>query len=56
MSMLGLNKKYLTYKSNTSSKFDQFAKDMPAVGSVVAAGGRQERKAEFLEKHYIKGF
>ncbi|KAJ2485491.1 hypothetical protein IWW37_005930 [Coemansia sp. RSA 2050] len=56
MRMLGLGKKCHTYKSSTSSVFDQLAKDIPTVSSVVAAGGRRERGAEFLEKHYIKGF
>ncbi|KAJ2733470.1 hypothetical protein IW152_003021, partial [Coemansia sp. BCRC 34962] len=57
MKMLGLDDKYDEYKSNTSSVFGQLAMDIPTVSSVVAAaGGRQERKAEFLEKHYIEGF
>ncbi|KAJ2484890.1 hypothetical protein IWW37_006083, partial [Coemansia sp. RSA 2050] len=55
MSILGLDDKYDEYKSNTNSVFDQLAKDIPTVSSVVAAGGRQERRAEFLGKHYIEG-
>ncbi|KAJ2733699.1 hypothetical protein IW152_002882 [Coemansia sp. BCRC 34962] len=56
MRMLGLGKKYHTYKSSTSGVFAQLAKDIPTISSVVSAGGCRERGAEFLEKHYIKGF
>ncbi|KAJ2729619.1 hypothetical protein IW152_005558 [Coemansia sp. BCRC 34962] len=55
MGMLGLDKKYHTYKSNTSSVFDQLAMDIPTVSSVVAVGGCRGRRAEFLEKRYIEG-
>ncbi|KAJ2030947.1 hypothetical protein IWW57_000940, partial [Coemansia sp. S610] len=56
MDTLGLDDKYDEYKSSMSGVFDQFAVDMPLVSSIVAAEGRQGRKTELLEKHYVEGF
>ncbi|KAJ2026363.1 hypothetical protein GGI06_000193 [Coemansia sp. S85] len=56
MDMPGLAKKYNEYITNMSGVFYQFAMDMPTGSSIVAAEGRQGRKTELLEKHYVKVF
>ncbi|KAJ2057860.1 hypothetical protein GGI17_005398 [Coemansia sp. S146] len=56
MDTLGLGKKYLAYFSGTTGSFEELAKDISSVCSVMSTGERQKSKANLAEKDYIEGF